>query len=96
MRLREKQCGFSNKLITRRGSLSKPSALEQFVDLISGGWEDDKINDRVNDVVKQVKQVKVDKLDAIDNDYLRGIKPLYTWKTLVPECIRSGSYSNTT
>jgi len=29
MRLREKQYGFSNKLIIRRGSLSKPSILEQ-------------------------------------------------------------------
>jgi len=31
----------------------------------------------------------------LDDDYLRGIEPLYTWKTLVPECLRSGSYSNT-
>ena len=29
MQLREKQCSFSNKLITRRGSLSKLSTLEQ-------------------------------------------------------------------
>jgi hypothetical protein len=29
MRLREKQYGFSNKPIIRRGSLSKPSVLEQ-------------------------------------------------------------------
>ena len=29
MRLRKKQYSFSNKLIIRRGSLSKPSALEQ-------------------------------------------------------------------
>ena len=49
----------------------------------------------MNDIekqVKQVKQVKVDKLDAIDDDYLRGIESLYTWKILVPERLRSGSY----
>jgi hypothetical protein len=37
----------------------------------------------------------VDKLDIIDDDYLWGIESLYTWKTLVPERLRSGSYSNT-
>jgi hypothetical protein len=37
----------------------------------------------------------VGELDMIDNDYLRGIEPLYTWKTLVPEYLRSGSYSDT-
>ena len=42
--------------------------------------------------VKQVKQVKVYELDVIDDDYLRGIESLYTWKILVPECLRSGSY----
>jgi len=31
----------------------------------------------------------------IDDVYLRGIKSLYTWKTLVLECLRSGSYSDT-
>jgi hypothetical protein len=36
----------------------------------------------------------VDKLNVIDNDYLRGIEPLYTWKTLVPERLCSGLYSN--
>ena len=41
--------------------------------------------------VKQVKQVKVDELDMIDDDYLRGIESLYTWKILVPERLRSGS-----
>ena len=45
--------------------------------------------------MKQVKQVKVDELDMIDDDYLRGIKSLYTWKILVPERLRSGSYSYT-
>ena len=42
-----------------------------------------------------MKQVKVDELDLIDDDYLQGIKSLYTWKILVPERLRSGSYSNT-
>jgi len=37
----------------------------------------------------------VDKLDTINNVYLRGIESLYTWKTLVPERLRSVSYSNT-
>jgi hypothetical protein len=32
---------------------------------------------------------------VIDNDYLRGIESLYTWKILVPERLRSGSYSDT-
>ena len=45
--------------------------------------------------MKQVKQVKVDELDMIDDDYLRGIKSLYTWKILVPEHLRSGLYSHT-
>ena len=49
----------------------------------------------MNDIAKQVKQVKVDKLDAIDNVYLWGIESLYTWKILVPERLRSGSYSHT-
>ena len=31
----------------------------------------------------------------IDDDYLRGIKSLYTWKILVAERLRSGSYSYT-
>ena len=35
--------------------------------------------------------MKVDELDVIDNDYLLGIKSLYTWKILVPERLRSGS-----
>jgi hypothetical protein len=39
---------------------------------------------------------ELDELDAMDDVYLRGIKTLYTWKTLVPECLRSGSYSDTT
>ena len=34
-------------------------------------------------------------LDIIDNVYLRGIESLYTWKTLVPERLRSVSYSDT-
>ena len=42
-----------------------------------------------------MKQVKVDELDMIDDDYLRGIESLYTWKILVPERLRSDSYSNT-
>jgi len=37
----------------------------------------------------------VDKLNAIDDVYLRGIESLYTWKTLVPERPRSVSYSDT-
>jgi len=37
----------------------------------------------------------VGELDIINNVYLRGIEPLYTWKTLVLECLRSSSYSNT-
>ena len=37
----------------------------------------------------------MDELDAIDDVYLRGIESLYTWKTLVPERLRSGSYSDT-
>jgi len=37
----------------------------------------------------------VDELDAIDDVYLRGIESLYTWKTLVPERLRSGSYFDT-
>ena len=44
--------------------------------------------------MKQVKQVKVDELDVIDNSYLRGIESLYTWKILVSERLRSGSYSH--
>ena len=70
----------------------------KIVDLISGGWEDDRVNDiakQVKQVIRwsgeQVKQVKVDELDMIDNDYLRGIDSLYTWKILVPERLRSGS-----
>ena len=42
-----------------------------------------------------MKQVKVDELDVIDDNYLRGIESLYTWKILVPERLRSGSYSYT-
>ena len=42
-----------------------------------------------------MKQVKVDELDVIDNDYLRGVESLYTWKILVPERLRSVSYSHT-
>ena len=42
-----------------------------------------------------MKQVKVDELDVIDDDYLRGIESLYTWKILVPERLRSGLYSYT-
>ena len=42
-----------------------------------------------------MKQVKVDKLNVINNLYLRGIESLYTWKTLVPERLRSVSYSDT-
>jgi len=37
----------------------------------------------------------VDELFAIDDVYLRGIESLYTWKTLVPERLRSVSYSDT-
>jgi len=37
----------------------------------------------------------VDKLDVIDDVYLRGIESLYTWKTLVPERPRSVLYSDT-
>jgi len=37
---------------------------------------------------------KVDELNTINNVYLRGIESLYTWKTLVPERLRSGLYSN--
>jgi len=37
----------------------------------------------------------VDELDTIDDVYLRGIESLYTWKTLVPERLRSVSYSDT-
>jgi len=37
----------------------------------------------------------VDELDTINDFYLRGIESLYTWKILVPERLRSGSYSNT-
>jgi len=37
----------------------------------------------------------VDELDIIDDVYLRGIESLYTWKILVPERLRSGSYSDT-
>ena len=39
--------------------------------------------------------MNVDELDVIDIDYLRGIESLYTWKILVPERLRSGSYSHT-
>ena len=42
-----------------------------------------------------MKQVKVDELGKIDDVYLWGIESLYTWKTLVPERLRSISYSNT-
>ena len=42
-----------------------------------------------------MKQVKVDKLNVIDDVYLWGIESLYTWKTLVPERVRSVSYSDT-
>ena len=37
----------------------------------------------------------MDELNAIDNVYLRRIESLYTWKTLVPERLRSVSYSDT-
>ena len=37
----------------------------------------------------------MDELGCIDDVYLRGIKSLYTWKILVPERLRSGSYSDT-
>ena len=37
----------------------------------------------------------MDELDSIDDVYLRGIESLYTWKTLIPERLHSGSYSNT-
>ena len=37
----------------------------------------------------------MDELNVINNNYLRGIKSLYTWKILVPERLRSGSYSHT-
>ena len=37
----------------------------------------------------------MDELDTIDDIYLRGIESLYTWKTLVPERLRSVSYSDT-
>jgi len=37
----------------------------------------------------------VDKLNAIDDVYLRGIESLYTWKTLVLERLRSVSYFDT-
>ena len=39
--------------------------------------------------------MKVDELDVIDDVYLWGIESLYTWKTLVPERLRSVSYSDT-
>ena len=39
--------------------------------------------------------MNVDELDVIDNVYLWGIESLYTWKTLVPERLRSVSYSDT-
>ena len=42
-----------------------------------------------------MKQVKVNELDVIDDVYLWGIESLYTWKTLVPERLRSVSYSDT-
>ena len=42
-----------------------------------------------------MKQVNVDELDVIDDDYLRGIESLYTWKILVPERLGSGLYSHT-
>jgi hypothetical protein len=37
----------------------------------------------------------VGELDVINDVYLRGIESLYTWKTLVPERLRSVSYSDT-
>ena len=43
--------------------------IQAYVNLISGDWEDDRVNNRA----KQVKQVSVDKLNAIDNNYLQGI-----------------------
>ena len=39
--------------------------------------------------------MKVNELDVIDDVYLWGIESLYTWKTLVPERLRSVSYSDT-
>ena len=39
--------------------------------------------------------MKQDKLNVIDNNYLRGIESLYTWKILVLERLRSGLYSYT-
>jgi hypothetical protein len=35
---------------------------------------------------------EVGELYIIDNVYLQGIESLYTWKTLVPESLRSGLY----
>ena len=37
----------------------------------------------------------MDELNVIDDVYLWGIESLYTWKTLVPERLRSVLYSNT-
>ena len=37
----------------------------------------------------------MDKLSCINDVYLWGIESLYTKKILVPERLRSGSYSNT-
>ena len=37
----------------------------------------------------------MDELNLINNVYLRGIKSLYTWKTLVLERLRLGLYSDT-
>ena len=39
--------------------------------------------------------MKVDELGVIDDVYLWGIESLYTWKTLVPERLRSVLYSDT-
>ena len=49
-------------------------------------------DDRANEIVKYVN---LDELGWIDDVYLRGIESLYTWKILVPERLRSGSYSDT-
>ena len=38
---------------------------------------------------------KLDELGCINNVYLWGTESLYTWKILVPERLRSGSYSDT-
>ena len=55
--------------------------------------EDDRVKG-ASEAASEVASELVNLIALIDDCYLRGIESLYTWKTLVPERLRSGSYSD--